>query len=96
MKCFLDPLDFKQVLHLPSGASIDETEGYFDMGIDSIMAMELKNLLEKVFSMKLNPTLAFDFPSVSSTVKEIDRMLNNFKNEAKEKISVRIRYSLFK
>jgi short-subunit dehydrogenase/acyl carrier protein len=36
----------KKILQLPSDASIDEEQGFFEMGMDSLMSMELRNELQ--------------------------------------------------
>ncbi|MGV2437339.1 MAG UNVERIFIED_CONTAM: phosphopantetheine-binding protein [Anaerolineae bacterium] len=51
-----------------SGASvaiITEHQRFFDLGLDSLMSVELKNRLDKAFGASLSLTLAFDYPSVA-------------------------------
>jgi len=43
----------------------------FDIGMDSLMALELKNRLEADFGKTLIPTLVFDYPMIESIVKYI-------------------------
>ncbi|MBF0228387.1 MAG: SDR family NAD(P)-dependent oxidoreductase [Desulfamplus sp.] len=38
----------------------------FDLGLDSLMAVELKNLVEKNLNCRLKSTLVFDYPTVGS------------------------------
>ncbi|MBF0377040.1 MAG: SDR family NAD(P)-dependent oxidoreductase [Desulfamplus sp.] len=38
----------------------------FDLGLDSLMAVELKNLVEKNMNCRLKSTLVFDYPTVGS------------------------------
>ena len=38
----------------------------FDMGIDSLTALELKNRLQKQLDIKLSATLLFDYPTIES------------------------------
>jgi myxalamid-type polyketide synthase MxaB len=38
----------------------------FDLGLDSLMAVELKNLVEKNLNCRLKATLVFDYPTVGS------------------------------
>lgn len=40
--------------------------GFFDMGLDSLMAVELKTQLEKRFGVSLPTTLTFNYPTVAS------------------------------
>jgi acyl transferase domain-containing protein/acyl carrier protein len=46
--------------------AIDPTEGFFEMGLDSLMAVELKRSLEHALGMTLPRTVAFEFPSVTA------------------------------
>jgi acyl carrier protein len=41
-------------------------QGLFDLGLDSLMAMELKNRLEADLERALRPTLVFDYPTVAA------------------------------
>tara|TARA_R110002096_G_scaffold189337_1_gene369900 strand:- start:2298 stop:8939 length:6642 start_codon:yes stop_codon:yes gene_type:complete len=41
-------------------------KGFFDMGLDSLMAVELKTKLEKRFGMSLPTTLTFNYPTIES------------------------------
>jgi myxalamid-type polyketide synthase MxaE and MxaD len=51
------------------GISIDEVDpqqGLFDMGMDSLMSVELRARLEKSFSRKFPSTLTFNYPNVQA------------------------------
>jgi len=43
---------------------LPDDQGLFDLGIDSLMAVELKNRFEKDLARPLRPTLVFDYPTV--------------------------------
>ena len=45
---------------------IESRQRLFDMGIDSLMAVELKNLLESSLGQTLSATLLFDYPTVEA------------------------------
>ena len=42
----------------------DPQQGFFDLGLDSLTAVELKNRLEADLNATLSSTLAFDFPNI--------------------------------
>jgi acyl transferase domain-containing protein/acyl carrier protein len=56
------------ILDITSDQVADEGRGLFDMGFDSLMALELKNRLEIAVARALSATLAFDCPSVAALV----------------------------
>jgi acyl carrier protein len=54
------------VLGLPSADDIPARQSLLDLGLDSLMALELKSLLESGLGVALSPTLVFDYPSVEA------------------------------
>jgi short-subunit dehydrogenase/acyl carrier protein len=54
------------VLHLKQTKRVSPDQGLFDLGIDSLMAMELKNKFEADMGRPLRPTLIFDYPTVDA------------------------------
>jgi acyl transferase domain-containing protein len=70
----------REILRLPESAVIDNQLGFFEMGMDSLMAMELKERLQQSLGTryKLTATAAFDYPAVNSLVKHIESLLNQF------------------
>jgi len=54
------------VLHLKSAKRVPSDQGLFDLGLDSLMAMELKNRFETDLGRPLRPTLVFDYPTVEA------------------------------
>jgi acyl carrier protein len=55
----------QQVLRLEGPNLVQEDRGLFEMGMDSLMALELKSLLEKDTSLPLPSTLTFNYPTIS-------------------------------
>jgi acyl carrier protein len=46
-----------------------------DLGLDSLMAVDLKNRLQAGLGQNLSPTVVFDYPRVSDMVELLDTML---------------------
>ncbi|MGD9732148.1 MAG: type I polyketide synthase [Desulfamplus sp.] len=55
-----------QILGLDSPDQLDANGRLFDLGLDSLMAVELKNCVEKNLNCRLKSTLVFDYPTVAS------------------------------
>ncbi|WP_438021152.1 SDR family NAD(P)-dependent oxidoreductase [Sorangium sp. So ce315] len=51
------------VLGHEGASQLDPDKGFFDLGLDSIMTVELRRRLQQATGMKLPATLAFDHPS---------------------------------
>lgn len=54
---------------------VDNRERLFDLGIDSLMALELKNRLTAAFSLSLSQTLVFDYPMVTAIADHLAERL---------------------
>ncbi|MDY0055083.1 MAG: SDR family NAD(P)-dependent oxidoreductase [Methyloversatilis sp.] len=54
------------VLGLPSGQRPDPATGFFDMGMDSLMAVELRNRLSRRCGVALSPAGIFEFPTIQA------------------------------
>ena len=54
------------VLGLPPSELPDPEIGFFEMGMDSLMAIEFKKGLEKTLLISLSETLAFNYPNISA------------------------------
>ncbi len=59
-----------EVLHQPAG-DIGPQTGFFDLGMDSLMAVEFRNRLEKALGCRLPATLVMDRPHIAAVVAHI-------------------------
>ncbi|MBF0135020.1 MAG: type I polyketide synthase [Magnetococcales bacterium] len=50
-----------RVLGIPSSRDIDENKGFFDLGMDSLTSVELRNALQATLGTSLSSTLLFKF-----------------------------------
>jgi myxalamid-type polyketide synthase MxaB len=56
------------VMGMDSGTQIEARQRLFDIGIDSLMAVELRNSLHGGLAISLPSTLVFDYPTVEALV----------------------------
>ncbi len=54
-----------KVLSFDHNEALSHDQGFFQLGMDSMMAVELKNSLQKSLGRSLRTTLAFDYPSIN-------------------------------
>ncbi|MEH2032451.1 MAG: SDR family NAD(P)-dependent oxidoreductase [Nostoc sp.] len=57
-----------QVLGLPSSAQIGLEQGFVELGIDSLTAVELRNRLQTSLECAIASTVMFDYPTVGALV----------------------------
>ncbi|MCE7984893.1 MAG: SDR family NAD(P)-dependent oxidoreductase [Caldilinea sp. CFX5] len=65
-----------QVLGFKTPEKITLRQRLFDLGLDSLMAMELKNRLERGLELPVPPTLMFDYPTVEALVDYLSQQIN--------------------
>jgi epothilone polyketide synthase D len=63
------------VLAVETGRRLDATQGFADLGMDSLMAVELRNRLQRTLQRKLPATLAFDYPTIAAIVDHLSNEL---------------------
>ena len=62
-----------RVLGLPTTNKPDPEIGFFELGMDSLMAVELQNRLSKLLGVNLPSTLTFDFPNIERLTNYITK-----------------------
>lgn len=68
LKCVSEVMGFKDT------STIDKDSGFFDLGLDSVMAVQLKVSLEKATGLSLNANIVFDYPSVNRLAEAINNL----------------------
>jgi acyl carrier protein len=63
----------RRVLGMPAGAPLRAETGFADLGMDSLMSVELSNRLRESLACSLPATLAFEHPNVERLVQFIAR-----------------------
>jgi myxalamid-type polyketide synthase MxaE and MxaD len=59
-------LDVAKILDFAPADGLDTRRGFFKMGMDSLMTMQLRVQLESGFGRSLPPTVAFEYPTIES------------------------------
>ncbi|MDP6700514.1 MAG: beta-ketoacyl reductase, partial [Candidatus Latescibacteria bacterium] len=60
-----------RVLELGDPQTLEMTQRLFDLGIDSLMAVELRNRLQSALALGLSATLLFDYPTLEALVPQL-------------------------
>jgi acyl transferase domain-containing protein len=60
-----------RVLGRDTPAAVYVEQGFFEMGLDSLMAVELKRRLERATGLTLPRTVAFEYPSVAALARHL-------------------------
>jgi acyl carrier protein len=63
------------LLGLDSYLKVDRETGLFDLGIDSLTAIDLKDRLEKSLGHTLRSTIAFDYPTAAEMAEHLAQKL---------------------
>jgi NADP-dependent 3-hydroxy acid dehydrogenase YdfG/NRPS condensation-like uncharacterized protein/aryl carrier-like protein len=73
--------EIARVLRLPATTSIGKDDHLFQMGLDSLMAVELKNRVQAALGCTLRSTLLFDHPTLSALTSHLDKLTDNNQTE---------------
>ena len=63
------------VLGLPADEPVSVRQGLFELGMDSMMAVELRGRLERRLDLALSPTLVFDHPTLDALALHLAGLL---------------------
>ncbi len=72
-------LEIKSVMGFEQSDNIDSEQGFFELGMESMQALKLKQVLEEKLVMSLSDTILFDYPTINGLSDEI---LNNISWDA--------------
>jgi microcystin synthetase protein McyG len=62
------------VLGLEGAASVPSATSLFDLGMDSLTAVELRNRLQQVLGRSVSPNIVFEWPTVDAMASRLDSM----------------------
>ncbi len=67
----------KEILELSDAEDLDENEGFFEIGFDSLMITEMATMLKEKLapSLKVTATIGFDYPSINKLAQHIESEL---------------------
>lgn len=63
------------VLRLDAGHVVERELGFFDMGVDSLMAVQIVDGLRQLLGREFPPSLCFDYPTVKALAEQLLRQL---------------------
>ncbi|CAM9959588.1 unnamed protein product, partial [Choristocarpus tenellus] len=61
--------------------SFEEDQGFFELGKNSLTAIEFKNKLQDVLDCPLSSTLTFDYPTIKKLVNYLDSEIISIEDE---------------
>ena len=70
-----------KVLGLSDDKLPDFEQGFFELGMDSLMAVELRNRITQLLGVKLPSTLSFDFPNIEQLTKYLSSQVLQLSSE---------------
>ncbi len=73
-----------KVINAPDPHALDIHQGLFEMGLDSLMSVELKSSLEASVGAALPSTLTFNYPTIAELARYLDESILPKPQETKE------------
>jgi acyl transferase domain-containing protein/NAD(P)-dependent dehydrogenase (short-subunit alcohol dehydrogenase family)/acyl carrier protein/SAM-dependent methyltransferase len=68
----------KEVLRLDDESTLDSDRGFTQLGMDSLMALELRDLLQQRCGVSLPTTVAFQYPTIQDIAQHIEGYFGYF------------------
>ncbi|MES2203583.1 MAG: type I polyketide synthase, partial [Pseudomonadota bacterium] len=65
----------RKVIGVNANTRIEESKSLFDLGLDSLMAVELKNIIEANVEQSLRSTLLFDYPTLDAIISHLNEAI---------------------
>ena len=75
----------QNTLELPQQPPINE--GFFELGMDSLMAVDVIRKIQQRLGIQLKPTTAFDYPNIDAVVGYLDELITDKSSQEKVKFS---------
>jgi acyl carrier protein len=74
--------ELAEVIGLPEGALPSAEAGFFDLGVDSLMSVDLKNRLTRALGIEISPTMIFQHPNIKALSVRLIGILGTPKKKA--------------
>ena len=65
----------RHVLRVPAGEAIDHAQGLFQLGLDSLMAVQLRERFQQAFGRVFSATLAFNHSTIDALARHLEETL---------------------
>ena len=82
-------LQLVKVLGLNPSRPISLKQGFFDMGMDSLTSMELRNRLQTSLALPLSSTLTFKYPTLETLIDYVASQLMPVEDRVEPDIGAR-------